>query len=225
MGGGLGISVHGRHRVVTENAVFAMPETAIGFIPDVGASHFLPLLGGTGMYLALTGARLDAGDAVELGLATAFVPAAGLGAFAESVITDGLDAALAAHSAPAPASALAPVRDAIDVAFAGHDVAEITARLAAGDEPWRVGARASLASMSPWALAVTAELLQRGIGSDLEDCLGRELRAAVKMSRCPDFIEGVRAMLVDKDRAPVWSPGRLADVSAEAVQEVFDSPI
>lgn len=225
MGGGLGISVHGSHRVVTENAVFAMPETAIGFIPDVGASHFLPKLGGVGMHLALTGARLTAGDALELGLATHFVASSELDSLAAAIISDGLDAALAALG-PGPASELAPHRAAIDEAFTGHDVAEIVARLEGSSADWAAQARDALASVSPWSLAVTAELLRRGATSDsLAECLGRELRAAVKMTRCHDFVEGVRAMLVDKDRTPAWSPARLAEVSAEAVQNVFDTPI
>ncbi len=223
MGGGLGISVHGSHRVVTENAMFAMPETAIGFIPDVGASHFLPKLDGVGMYLALTGARLTAGDVLELGLATHFVPAAELDSFADRIVSDGLDSALAPLGA-GPESSLALDRAAIDEAFAGYDVADMVARLEVGSEPWRVAAREALASVSPWSLAVTAELLKRGVGSDLDECLGRELRAAVKMTRCPDFAEGVRAMLVDKDRNASWSPARLAEVSADAVQDVFDTP-
>lgn len=208
MGGGLGISVHGSHRVVTENAVFAMPETAIGFIPDVGASHFLSRLGGVGMYYALTGARMSAGEALELGLATHFVPSSSLDAFCAAVIADGLDAALSSLG-PGPS---ASVPDGL----AGHDVAAMLASL--GDGP----ARDALLAASPLALSVTAELLRRGADSTLAECLGRELRVAVRMTRCADFAEGVRAMLVDKDRAPAWSPSSLAEVSAAAVQAVFD---
>lgn len=226
MGGGLGISVHGSHRVVTENAVFAMPETAIGFIPDVGASHFLPPLGGTGLYLALTGVRLSAGDALELGLATHFVAADSLDKFAELIVTDGLSTALASLDDKPQDSAIAAIRADIDEAFAGYDVPEIILRLETGSEPWRVAARDAIAAASPWALSVTAELLRRGAeASSLSECLGRELRAAVKMARCRDFDEGVRAMLVDKDRSPSWSPNTLSEVSVEAVQDVFDSPV
>ena len=225
MGGGLDISVHGSHRVVTENAMFAMPETAIGFIPDVGASHFLPPLRGTGLYLALTGARLSAGDALELGLATHFVAADSLDEFAELIVTEGLSIALGSlHDKPGDSSIVA-IRADIDEAFAGYDVAEIVSRLESGEEPWRVAARDAIAAASPWALSVTAELLRRGADtSSLAECLGRELRAAVKMARCRDFDEGVRAMLVDKDRSPAWTPRTLDQVSVEAVQDVFDSP-
>ncbi|WP_182345628.1 enoyl-CoA hydratase/isomerase family protein [Tomitella gaofuii] len=228
MGGGLGISVHGAVRVVTERAMFAMPETAIGFIPDVGASWFLPRIpGAAGLYAGLTGARLNAGDALELGLATHFVPSAGLDAFAKSVVADGLEAALGMlDAAQAPESAITAVRPAIDEAFAGYDLAVISQRVAQGDEPWRVAAREALASASPWSLSVSTELLRRGGESaTLEECLGRELRAAMKMTACPDFAEGVRAVLVDKDRNPAWTPAAIAEVSVDAVNEVFDSPI
>lgn len=228
MGGGLGISVHGDVRVVTERAMFAMPETAIGFICDVGASYFLPRIdGAAGLYAGLTGARLRAGDALELGLATHFVPSDGLDDFAASIVEGGLDAALtSAADNQAPVSDLAGVRAEIDEAFAGHDIEKIVGRLAEGEEPWRVTAREALAAASPWALTVTTELLRRGGESaNLAECLGRELRAAMKMTDCPDFAEGVRAMLVDKDRNPAWSPSTLADVSQDAVRELFESPI
>lgn len=219
MGGGLGISVHGSHRVVTENAVFAMPETAIGFIPDVGASHFLSRLGAAGTYYALTGARMSAGDALSLGLATHFVPAAELDAFAAAIVADGLAAAVASLGA-GPSSDFASQRAVIEESFAGYDVAAILDRLPVGP------ISNALSAASPWALAVTAELLRRGSSaSSLEECLGNELRAAVKMTRCPDFIEGVRAMLVDKDRNPAWSPAAVTEVSAAAVRAVFEEPI
>lgn len=225
MGGGLGISVHGTVRVVTEKALFAMPETSIGFITDVGASWFLSRVEGrTGLYAALTGARLTAGDALELGLATHFVPSGKLGEFAAAIGSDGLDAALASAAGNTPpASEIAAVRPGIDEAFAGDDISAIAERLADGDEPWRVTAREALSAASPWSLTVTTELLRRGGASDdLAECLGRELRAAVKMTECPDFHEGVRAVLVDKDKNPAWTPATVAEVSGEAVRELFD---
>lgn len=227
MGGGLGVSVHGSHHVVTENAVLAMPETAIGFIPDVGASYFLTRIPGrAGLYYGLTGVRMSAGDALEAGLATHHVPAAKLSEFADAIVADGLEAALAGDYATAGRgdldSALADHRAAIDEAFAGDDVAAIRARLDSGDEPWRVAAREALDTVSPWAQAVTAELLARGgQTAALSENLRNELRVAVAMTKCPDFREGVRAMLVDKDRAPVWSPATLAEVDVQAVQQVF----
>lgn len=227
MGGGLGISVHGSVRVVTEKAMFAMPETAIGFIPDVGASWFLPRVAGSaGLYAGLTGARLTAGDVLELGLATHFVPSESLDDFAKSVVSSGLDSALESLSRfDAPASELAEVRPAIDEAFAGYDIEAIAERLAQGDEPWRAAARTALSAASPWSLTVSTELLRRGGESaTLEECLGRELRTAVKMTQCPDFGEGVRAVLVDKDRNPEWTPPTLAEVSTDAVRDIFDTP-
>jgi enoyl-CoA hydratase len=232
MGGGLGISVHGSARVVTERAVLAMPETSIGFFPDIGASHFLPRLpGGLGMYLGLTGARLSAAAAVECGLATHFVPASDLPAL-ECALTagSGTDCAgtgpdragtgaegagrgdpaevLKRFAVTPPPSELAAHRAAVDRCFGPDvaDLAEVGARLAAEveDREWAAGMLAVLDGCSPMSLAVTFGLLRAGEGSTLADCLARELDLARRVARDPDFHEGVRAALVDKDRAPRW---------------------
>ncbi|MDG3012253.1 enoyl-CoA hydratase/isomerase family protein [Rhodococcus sp. D2-41] len=229
MGGGLGISVHGAFRVVTERAVLAMPETAIGFIPDVGASHFLSNLPGSiGMYLGLTGTRLTAADAVELGLATHYVPSLELDDFIADLLAEDIDTALANHMRLPPAGAILDRRERIDAVFSADTVGGMLDRLVdekGDDDGWAAETLAALVKHSPWSMSVTAELIRQGSGSTLEHCLGRELRVAVKMSRCPDFAEGIRAVLVDKDHAPTWDPATLSGVDPEAVREVFSTPI
>lgn len=211
MGGGLGVSVHGSARVVTERAVLAMPETAIGFFPDIGASHFLPRLpGAVGMYLGLTGVRIPAAAAVEYGLATHYVPAAELPAL-EAALTGaghpgGVAEVLAAFATAAPPSESAEHREAIDRCFGASDLGELRDRLAAedGDREWADETLAALDRASPMSLEITFDLLRAGADSTLEDCLARELELACRTARSADFAEGVRAALVDKDRRPVW---------------------
>jgi enoyl-CoA hydratase len=219
MGGGLGVSVHGTARVATERASLAMPETRIGFFPDVGASHFLPRLpGGTGMFLGLTGARITAGAAVECGLATHFVPSSELPALERDLARDGgrdVAGVLASHARPAPASELAPHRERIDHCFGAPALEEVLARLEADGGEWAQEVLADLRRASPTSLAVTFGLLRRGARSTLAECLERELRLSGAMSADPDFAEGVRAVLVDKDQAPAWTPadpGRTAGI-------------
>jgi enoyl-CoA hydratase/carnithine racemase len=222
MGGGMGLSIHGSHRVITEHAVMAMPETAIALFPDVGASYFLPRLPGRlGLYLALTGARVSPGDALYTGLATHFVPRASLEALKAALGRNGI-AALAAHAHPAPESLLARDRAAIDRCFASDDVVEILRALEAEGTIWAARTLETLRRMSPTSLCVTAELLKRGATMTLSECLAMELRLTRGVIRHPDFAEGVRAQLVDKTRDPKWQPPRVEEVSRAAVLALFD---
>ncbi|MDQ0758245.1 enoyl-CoA hydratase/isomerase family protein [Streptomyces canus] len=210
MGGGLGLSVHGGFRVVTERAVLAMPETGIGFFPDVGASYFLPRLpGAIGMYLGLTGHRLDAADTLYTGLATHFVPADGLDAVGDALAEnpgDPVDVVLnrLGSRSPAAESRLAEARGEVDWAFGAATLGEIEKRLRHLDTPWAAGALAALESASPQSLEITHALLSRGRQRTLRECLAAELALARTTIRTPDFLEGVRAALVDKDRTPDW---------------------
>ncbi|MGW3645695.1 enoyl-CoA hydratase/isomerase family protein [Streptomyces sp. NPDC000878] len=211
MGGGLGLSVHGSFRVVTERAVLAMPETGIGFFPDIGASHFLPRLpGAIGMYLGLTGHRLDAADALYTGLATHFVPSDGIDAVADALAGspgDPVDVVLnrLAGRSPVAESGLAEVRGEVDRAFGAPTLGEIEKRLHHLDTPWAAAALAALESASPQSLEMTHALLARGRQRTLRECLGAELALTRTTIRTPDFLEGVRAALVDKDRSPTWA--------------------
>ncbi|CAM5680013.1 putative 3-hydroxyisobutyryl-CoA hydrolase [Streptomyces afghaniensis 772] len=217
MGGGLGLSVHGSFRVVTESAVLAMPETGIGFFPDVGASYFLPRLpGAIGMYLGLTGHRLDAADALYTGLATHFVPRDGLDAVADALADnagDPVDVVLnrLAGRSPVAESGLAKVRGDLDRAFGAATVGEIEKRLRHLDTPWAAAALVALESASPQSLEITHALLARGRQRTLRECLGAELALTRTTIRTPDFLEGVRAALVDKDRTPDWQRASLGE--------------
>ncbi|MFC8198146.1 enoyl-CoA hydratase/isomerase family protein [Streptomyces sp. NPDC057298] len=210
MGGGLGLSVHGGFRVVTESAVLAMPETGIGFFPDIGASYFLPRLpGAIGMYLGLTGHRLDAADALYTGLATHFVPSDRLAAVADALADspgDPVDVVLNRLSGRSPVteSRLADVRGDVDWAFGAPTLGEIEKRLHHLDTPWAAAALASLETASPQSLEITHALLARGRQYTLRECLAIELALTRTTIRTPDFLEGVRAALVDKDRSPHW---------------------
>lgn len=206
MGGGIGVSVHGSHRVVTEHALLAMPETAIALFPDVGTSFVLPRLpGALGNWLALTGARLKGAEAVEAGLATHFVPRDGLAAL-RAALLQGDAGAVARLAAPVPPGAVAAQRAAIDRCFGQPSLAAIRAALEAEGSGWAKEQLATLARMSPTSLAVTFELLRRGATMSLADCLAMELALTRTVTAHPDFAEGVRAVLVDKDNAPRWAP-------------------
>lgn len=210
MGGGLGLSVHGAFRVVTERAVLAMPETGIGFFPDVGASYFLPRLpGAIGMYLGLTGHRLDAADALYAGLATHFLPTDRLGAVGDALAdSPGVPVNVVlnrlADRSPVGESRLAEVRGEMDWAFGAPNLGEIEKRLRHLDTAWAAGALIALESASPQSLEITHDLLARGRQQTLRECLDTELTLTRTTIRTPDFLEGVRAALVDKDRSPTW---------------------
>lgn len=221
MGGGLGISVHGELRIVTEKALIAMPETAIGFFPDVGATYFLPRLPeGVGMWLGLTGARLRGADAVAVGLATHFVQSEQLAALADQV-REGvpLGEVLAPHRAPVTTEL--PLAKIADYFPANASAASIVGGLrgAVGDE-WAAEMMELLDGASPTSLEVTAALLQAGERSSLAECLERELSAAEAITPTNDFAEGVRAVLVDKDRNPSFVPPTLAEVDPAEVARI-----
>ncbi|WP_159999042.1 enoyl-CoA hydratase/isomerase family protein [Roseomonas sp. 18066] len=207
MGGGLGVSVHGSHRIVTEHALLAMPETAIALFPDVGTSYVLPRLpGGLGRWIALTGARLKGAEAVEAGLATHYVPREKLPALRQALLANG-DARIVDDFAEAvPPGRIAALRPAIDRCFAHDDRAAIEAALEAEATDWAAEQLAILKRVSPTSVAVTLELLKRGGTLDLPGCLEQELVLTRTVTQHPDFAEGVRAVLVDKDQAPKWQP-------------------
>ncbi len=204
MGGGIGLSVHGQIRVATEAAQFAMPETAIGLFPDVGATYALPRLPGQiGMYLGLTGARLTGADAVHAGLATHYVSRARLSDLRDALVQDGATA-VAAFAETLPPFTLASLRPAIDRCFDAPSVDAIVENLTAEGTDWARETRDTLGHMSPSSLRWSFEIIREGATRELEDCLAAELRLVERVTRHPDFAEGVRAMLVDKDRKPKW---------------------
>lgn len=223
MGGGVGISGHGNVRVVTETCKIAMPEVGIGFIPDVGGTYLLSRAPGLlGLHAALTGAPFGAGDAIAMGFADHFVPQAELEAFTAEIIGDGVENAVAAHATEPPASPLAAQRDWIDHCYAADTVADIVAALRGHADDAAAGAADLIATRSPIALAVTLAAVRRAAElPTLDDVLVQEYRVSCASLRSHDFVEGIRAQLVDKDRNPQWSPSSLAAVTETEVAEYF----
>ncbi|WP_338857147.1 enoyl-CoA hydratase/isomerase family protein [Gordonia hongkongensis] len=220
MGGGLGISVHGEIRVVTEKAMIAMPETAIGFFPDIGSTYFLPRLPeGVGMWLGLTGARIRGVDAVAVGLATHFVSSADLPAVADS-IRSGAPLADALATSGTEDTSDVPLRK-IGEYFADDNVNAILGGLrgAVGDD-WAQEMVGLLEGASPTSLWVTAAMISAGARSGIDECFDRELHAAEEITKTHDFREGVRAVLVDKDRNPEFDPARIDDVDPAVVARI-----
>lgn len=223
MGGGVGVSAHGAVRVVTERSRIAMPETLIGFVPDVGGTHLLAAAPGElGTHLALTGDAVGAGDALLLGLADHFMPAERLPEFAAALASGDVGAAVRRYSAPAPGAPLAGARAWIDHCYAAPTVEEIVDRLRTCGEPEAKETAGALLERSPTALKVTLEAVRRAraLGA-LEPVLEQEFRVSCTALSSPDLVEGVRARVVDKDRAPRWSPATLAEVSRADVERHF----
>ncbi|MGU3537515.1 enoyl-CoA hydratase/isomerase family protein [Methylobacterium sp. A54F] len=221
MGGGIGLSGHARHRLVTERSRIAMPETGIGFIPDVGGTWLLPRAPGElGTYLGLTGEAVGAADAILCGLADTLVPVSALPALAEALAAlprnadhAAVQAVIDAHAqVPGPAP-LAAHRALIDRCFASDDVAGILAALDADGSDFARAAAASLRAKAPAALVFTLRLLRLGRDAPtLEACLERELHACLAVLAEGDLREGIRSVVIDKDRAFRWNPATLEAV-------------
>ena len=221
MGGGVGLSAHGSVRIVTERTTLAMPETGIGLFPDVGATWLLSRLPGRGMHLALTGARIGAADALLAGLADWVVPSADLPALVQE-LCKGDPTVVQAFSTPSGDAAMAIDAAWIDACYAPDSVEEIAAALATyPNDAARIALR-EITGKSPSSLKVTHRALREAARMDnLEQALAQELVIAVGCLRSHDFVEGVRAAIVDKDRRPRWDPARLEDVTPELVQRYF----
>jgi enoyl-CoA hydratase/carnithine racemase len=225
MGGGVGISGHGSHRVMTENALFAMPEVGIGFFPDVGGSHLLPRLGHHfGFYLGLTGNRIRYGDALWSGLATHTIKAADQDAFAARLAESGdPDAVLAGFSSPAPRESDQAVLDAIGRHFSKPSLAAIVASLeqAAGDDEFAAKTLATMRSRSPTSVNVAFREITAGAALSMDDCMRMEFRILNRMLAGHDFYEGIRAAVIEKGSVPAWKPASLEAVGEDAVDAYF----
>ena len=221
LGGGVGISAHGSVRIVTERTRTGMPETTIGFVPDVGGTLLLSgSPGETGTHAALTGAHLSGADALFLGLADHFVPSASLAELAVALETEAVEAAVARFAEPAPQSVLAAQQEWIDACYSSDDAEEILRLLrTAGGEA--AGAADTIEAKSPTAVKVALESLRRVRGLNLEQALEQEYRVGLRFLAGPDFREGIRAQVVDKDRNPRWKPATLAEVTPEDVAAYF----
>jgi enoyl-CoA hydratase len=235
MGGGIGLSAHASHRVVSERSELAMPETGIGLIPDVGGTWLLSrapragLAREAGTYLALTGQRFDGAAAMLLGFADARVEAARLAQLAAALVAGGdvgasIDAAASEPGKPAPHE-LREEAPAIDAAFAADRVEDIVAALESMPGEFARQTLARLAPKSPLSLKLTLAALRRARRArSLEEALNVEYRLTVRLFEHGEFAEGVRALLIDKDRSPRWRPPRLEDVTAPML-EAFLAPL
>lgn len=229
MGGGVGVSVHGSHRVATERTLFAMPETGIGMFPDVGGTYFLPRLPGElGMFLGLTGARLKGADCLYTGIATHYMPSAKLPALVDALAGAELHEGRAAVTrvldrfAEDPGSApLAEHRAAIDRCFSQDSVEAIMTALEGEATPWAQEMKKTLATKSPTALKLTYRQLREGRGLGFEAAMITEYRLCQYIMDGHDFYEGVRAAIIDKDNAPKWHPARLEDVKDAEIARAF----
>jgi enoyl-CoA hydratase len=231
MGGGVGVSVHGRHRIAGDKTVVAMPETGIGFFPDVGTTYVLSRMpGALGPYLALTGARLGPADAVYAGFATHYAPSEQVLAIPDALVNLGGDADVESTIArvldkvctdPGPAP-LADYQAAIDRCF-GHDTVEAILDALDGEgSDWARETRATLDRMSPTSMKLTLAALNRARERDFDACLQMEYRMSQHCMAGHDFYEGIRATLIDKDKSPKWSPARLADVDDATIEQYFE---
>ncbi len=229
MGGGVGVSVHGSHRVAGDRFQFAMPEVGIGFFPDVGATWFLPRLPGElGTYCALTGERFNGADACATGIATHRIPSARFAALLDGLTgTVSVDALLAAFAEPAGEGPVMPRRAAIDRLFAGDRVEDILAALdrdaasASADAAWAAKTAATMRTKSPLSLKLALAQVRRGKTWDFETCMRAEFRIVSRVIHGSDFYEGVRAVIVDKDNKPRWRPATLAEVSGAEIERHF----
>ncbi len=229
MGGGVGVSVHGSHRVAGDRFSFAMPEVGIGFFPDVGATWFLPRMPGElGTYCALTGERFGIADAIKSGIATHRVPSTRFAALLEGLTgTVSVVAVLAAFSESAGEGAIVERKAAIDRLFAGEMVENILAAVdseavsGSSDAAWALKTAATIRAKSPLSLKLALAQVRRGKTWDFETCMQMEFRIVSRVIHGHDFYEGVRAVIVDKDNKPQWRPATLPDVGEAEVERHF----
>jgi enoyl-CoA hydratase len=227
MGGGVGVSLHGSHRIASERCVFAMPEVGIGFFPDVGATWLLPRLPHRiGVYLALTGLRANGGDAVALGLATCFVASNSFAALRDALENEKgpVEAILAGFPADPPHSPLMAQASLIEAAFALTDLVAIRGHLekaARQGSEFAAQALDALVRKSPTSRAIALRQMRSGSDLSFEAAVAMEFRIVSRICRANDFYEGVRATIVDKDNRPVWSPAPGESIEPHTIDAYF----
>jgi enoyl-CoA hydratase len=225
MGGGVGIAMPCRYRVATERTTFAMPETGIGLFPDVGGGWHLPRLPGeAGMWLALTGARIKAADCLLLGIATDYVESAKVEALKAAIVADpaAVETLLTEYEADAGEPPFAQYQDGIDAAFAAQGVEAILQALREDGSPFAIAQHDTLLAKSPQTLKVAYRQLRTGKAlTDFNANMAMEYRIGARVVARHDFIEGVRAVIVDKDNAPQWDPPLLEGVTDALLDDVF----
>lgn len=230
MGGGAGVSLHGSHRIGTERLLFAMPETAIGFFPDVGAGYFLSrCINKMGLYLGLTGERIGVADAKELGLVNQVVASNRQSDVMEALIqsafkpedTKRVSEIIDEFSMVSSGDPRLPVQQ-INTCFSGESIEDILLRLEESNNEWSHLTIQSLLSASPTSLKVSLAYLQRSERMEFDEIMSMTFNMATQFLRAPDFYEGIRAAIIDKDHAPKWNPDKLSGVTAERVTAFFE---
>jgi enoyl-CoA hydratase len=225
MGGGVGISQPCRYRIATENTRFAMPETTIGLFPDVGGGWYLPRLPGrAGQFLALTGARLDGAECLKLGLATHYMESLALDDLKARILgePERIEALLDECATPPPPARIESNLPLIDRLFASDDYEEILAALEADGSDWATKELETLRGKSPQACKVSLRLLYDGLRvQDFAHEMRQEYAVATRVVQRHDFVEGVRALLVDKDNSPRWEPATPQGVSEHLIDTIF----
>ena len=224
MGGGYGVSGHGSHLIATPLTQFAMPEVGIGFFPDIGAVWKLARVPSEmGTYIAVTGATVGPADMVHMGLAHGFMPVDRLDRLKDALKTGTPDEVLASFSEDAGTSALAQSEALIQKCFAGDSIESILDALKGDGSDFALATVRVIESRSPTSLKVALAHIRRARNESFSDVIARDLRLAMRFLDLPDFPEGVRAAVIDKDRQPRWNPPSLAEVTAARVALYLDS--
>ncbi|TDH39298.1 enoyl-CoA hydratase/isomerase family protein [Pseudohoeflea suaedae] len=225
MGGGVGVSAHGSHRIVTERTMLAMPECGIGLIPDVGGTWLLARAPSRiGEYLGLTGTRIGAADAIHAGFADTFVPSDRLEALKARLVTTADASSIAAFAAEPPEGELALIENGIGAAFSSPSVPDIAGALGKMDAEWAGKAVKAIDRGSPISLACTLEMVRAAReDASVAESLKREYRFVSRCMEDGDFIEGVRAAIIDKDRNPAFAGAR-KEMPAERVAQMLAPP-
>lgn len=230
MGGGVGISIHGSHRIATEHLLFAMPETGIGFFPDVGGTYFLPRLpNAIGFYLGLTGARLQSDDCVTLGIAQNKIPSHLLTEFLHALAEQPFEGQAHAtvskiiqdFQVSVQPSFINEHKKTIDECFSQTTIEEILSKLEQAKQEFCNETRQLLIKKSPTSLKVSLKALQKGKDLNFDACMQQEYDLVCHFLKEHDFREGIRAIIIDKDQKPRWQPDRLAEISDAMVEKYF----
>lgn len=225
MGGGVGLAMPCKYRIATENTRFAMPETGIGLFPDVGGGWYLSRLAHhLGTYMALTGEPVKGENCLSAGLATHFVPSTELEKVKKQILNapDSIDEILLPYRQVTPNSEFAELQECVETCFAELDLSTILHQLKNKDDDWAASTMRTLERKSPYATAITLELLRRGrAAKSFTEEMKREFSLAVKVTKAPDFSEGVRALLIDKDNTPDWQPDSIAKISDTDIASAF----
>ncbi len=226
MGGGVGLSVHGRYRIAGDDTLFAMPETGIGYFPDVGGTYFLPRISmSIGMWLGLTGARLKLAEVCGYGIANGYIKSSRHETFVKALgkaKLDGTDGPVLDVMEKFVKEPPKPAEDPASIGvFLLGNVAEIMDALEDDDSEWAQAQFKNLSKKSPLALAVTHESLRRGAGMTFREAMEMELDVSLNFLKTQDFYEGIRAQLIDKDRNPKWSHDNIGKVTKAQIERLF----